>query len=227
VIRVLCSGVEGHLEFVATMDRDGQEVGVPLDEEQPFDSVESLVGLARMGDQSAWDALVERYLPLVSSVIGRHRLVGADADDVNQTVWLRLVEHLGDIREPEALPGWIATTTRNECLRVLRRMQRAIPVDPQGPSALDRPVVVRDVEDVLVEELRLQALRQAVEELPPARRDLLLLLLVDPPLPYSEISARLGMPVGSIGPTRARVLDQLRRNPALRALRIDEKEGER
>jgi RNA polymerase sigma factor (sigma-70 family) len=209
------------------MERDGQEVGVPLDEELPAEPVAALLRRAGEGDQSAWDALVDRYLPLVSSLIARHRLGGADADDVNQTVWLRLVEHLGDIREPQALPGWIATTTRNECLRVLRRGQRAVPVDPQVPSALDRPVLVRDVEDVLVEELRLQALRQAVAELPAARRDLLLLLLADPPLPYSEISARLGMPVGSIGPTRARVLDQLRRNPALRALGIDDEEGER
>jgi RNA polymerase sigma factor (sigma-70 family) len=214
-------GMQGHREFVATAERDEQEVGVPF-EDEPQSGLESLVRRAGDGDQSAWDALVERYLPLVTSLIRRHRLVGADADDVNQTVWLRLVEHLGDIREPEALPGWIATTTRNECLRVLRRNQRSIPVDPQGPSPLDRPVAVRDVEDVMVEELRLHALRQAVAELPATRRDLLRLLLTDPPLPYAEISLRLGIPVGSIGPTRARVLEQLRRNPALRALGTDD-----
>ena len=210
------------------MERDGQEVGVSLEDETQPESVASLLRRAGEGDQSAWNALVERYLALVTALIARHRLFGADADDVNQTVWLRLVEHLHDIREPAALPGWVATTTRNECLRVLRRSQRAVPVDPQGYTLLDRPEPTRDMEDVLVDELRHHALRQALTELPPARRDLLLLLLADPPLQYSEISARLGIPVGSIGPTRARALDQLRRNPALRALGTDDvTDGER
>ena len=182
------------------------------------DSVASLVAAAREGSQVAWDALVERYLPLVSGLIARHRLTGADGDDVNQTVWLRLVEHLDDIREPAALPGWIATTTRNECLRVLRGAQRTLPVDPLGPSALDQAVQDRSVEDRMVADLRHHALREALADLPPARRDLLVLLLAEPPVPYAEISRRLGIPVGSIGPTRARALGQLRRHPALAAL---------
>src|SRR3954464_15518455 len=83
--------------------------------------VEQLVEAARAGDAAAWDALVERYLPLVTAVIRRLRLSASDADDVNQTVWLRLVEHLDGLREPRALPGWLATTARHEGLRMLKR----------------------------------------------------------------------------------------------------------
>lgn len=201
------------------------------DEVPATTGLDGLVGHAREGDQTAWNALVDRFLPLVGAVIARHRLSAADADDVNQTVWLRLVEHLGDIREPLALPGWIATTARNECLRVIRGSARSVSVDPQGPSPLERLVSEPfDVEDMLVTELRLQALRDALLELSPARRELLLLLLVDPPLAYAEISERLGIPVGSIGPTRARCLAQLRRSAALQGLGgidDDETQGER
>ncbi len=181
------------------------------------ESVTALVDGARAGDSQAWDALVERYLPLVSALIARHRLRGADAEDVNQTVWLSLVEHLDSLREPEALPGWIATTTRNECLRWLRLHQQSTPVDPQGPSPLDTLSVDQDVDDDLLREERHHALREALEELPAPRRELLILLLDDPPMAYGEISDRLGIPIGSIGPTRARALETLRRSPALSA----------
>ncbi|WP_374220786.1 RNA polymerase sigma factor [Pimelobacter simplex] len=177
----------------------------------------ALVPAAREGDQHAWDAIVDRFLPLVDAIIRGHRLSEADGDDVSQTVWLRLVEHLGDLREPAALPGWIRTTTRNECLRLLSARGRVRPVDPQDATGLD--AVVDDVAgtDLLAAESR-QLLREALASLPEARRALLLLLLADPPVGYEEISRRLGIPIGSIGPTRARALEQLRRTPALRRL---------
>ena len=181
----------------------------------------TLVPAAREGDQVAWDAIVDRFLPLVGAIIRRHRLSEADGDDVSQTVWLRLVEHLGALREPDALPGWIRTTTRNECLRVIAARGRVRPVDPQDGGGLD--AVAADVagDDLLAAERR-QALREALAELPAARRDLLLLLLMaDPPLAYEVISERLGIPIGSIGPTRARALEQLRRTRALRGLGPD------
>jgi RNA polymerase sigma factor (sigma-70 family) len=187
---------------------------------QPTDSqkdVEQLVAAARAGDAAAWDDLVDRYLPLVTAVIGRFRLSSSDADDVNQTVWLRLVEHLDGLREPRALPGWLVTTTRNEALQLIRRRARDLPVDPGATAAFDGVGDhAPDVDEALVSDLRAQALRDALDELPPKRRELLLLLLVDPPLPYEEISARLGIPKGSIGPTRARALEQLRSSRALR-----------
>ena len=122
--------------------------------------------------------------------------------------------------EPDALPGWIRTTTRNECLRVLAARGRVQVVDPQeGGSFPDAGDAVGALDDELLAAERRQALREALTELPAGRRDLLQLLLTDPPLAYEEISARLGIPIGSIGPTRARALEQLRRSRALRDLR--------
>jgi len=176
----------------------------------------ALVASAREGDQDAWNAIVERFLPLVCALVRRHRLSETDGDDVCQTVWLRLVEHLDALREPDALPGWISTTTRNECLRLLAARKRMTPVDPMDSSALGG--VTEDVsgKDLVAIEER-HALREALAELPAGRRELLVMLLTDPPIPYAEISERLGIPVGSIGPTRARALEQLRNTRALSA----------
>lgn len=180
-------------------------------------SLTDLVSAAKEGDQDAWDAIVDRFVPLVEAVVRRHRLPEADGDDVSQTVWLRLVEHLDALREPAALPGWIRTTTRHECLRVLAARGRTRPADPQEDRVLDAPVDDVAGDDLVAAERR-RLLREALAELPAARRDLLLLLLADPPVAYAEISARLGIPVGSIGPTRARALEQLRRTRALQGL---------
>ncbi len=181
------------------------------------DPLPALVSQAREGDQSAWNAIVGRYLPLVCGLARRYRLSEADGDDVCQTVWLRLVEKLGDIREPAALPGWIATTTRNECLRVIAGRKRMTPVDPVESSTLAGVTDDLAGADLVAAEER-QALRDGLASLPDDRRELLLILLTDPPIPYADISERLGIPVGSIGPTRARALEQLRNTPALRAL---------
>ena len=139
--------------------------------------VEELVEAARAGDAAAWDALVDRYLPLVTAVIRRLRLSPADADDVNQTVWLRLVEHLDRLREPRALPGWLASTARNEGLRLIKRRGRDLPVDP-AEGAFDM-AEDSDPGEALVQDLQLHALREAMLELPESRRELLLLLLAD------------------------------------------------
>jgi len=180
-------------------------------------AVDELVARARAGDQASWNALVDRFLPLVNAVIAKFRLSSADADDVNQTVWLRLVEHLGDLREPRALPGWLVTTTRNEALRIIRLRGRDTPVDPQGYT-LERIGEQPELDEELIRDERVQALREAMLELPAGRRELLELLLMDPPISYDEISAKLGIPKGSIGPTRARALEQLRNTRAMRAL---------
>lgn len=183
--------------------------------------VATAVMAAREGEQAAWDRLVDRFVPLVTSVVRRHRLYGQDAEDVSQTVWLRLVEHLDAIREPRALPGWIVTTTRNECLRVITARRRSTPFDPSTREDLADPADAADPDEALVHGERHEALLAALAQLPDHQRELLLMLLTDPPLSYAEISRRLGIPVGSIGPTRARALTRIRTCPAVQALLDD------
>ena len=177
--------------------------------------VTGLVTRARAGDKQAWDALVERYAPLIWSICRRHRLDAADAADVSQNVWLHLVDHLGNIRDPAALPGWLATTTRRECGRVLRaaRGPLAARYGLDADTLPDAQAVTAEQELLAAE--RHAALREALGDLPVDCQRLIVLLTADPPLPYAEISARLGIPVGSIGPTRRRCLDKLRRHPAI------------
>lgn len=177
----------------------------------------ALVTAARDGDREAWNRLVDRYAPLVWSMCRGFRLSDSDAEDVGQNVWLRLIEQLPNLRVPAALPGWIATTTRRECLRVLRVAQRVVPAEIplELPPADEEP---RVVEEQILRHERNVALREAFAELPPRCQHMLSLLLQDPPVPYGVISLRLGMSVGSVGPIRARCLDRLRHCPALAAL---------
>ncbi|WP_082373552.1 RNA polymerase sigma factor [Nocardia sp. NRRL S-836] len=179
--------------------------------------IAALVSAAAEGDQGAWNEIVDRYTPLVVSVIYKHRLRPVDAADVNQTLWLRLVEQIGRLREPEALPGWIMTTTRNECLRVLRVQQRTHLYDPLTESDALEPAEDAEVEaDLLVVERR-QALRDGFAELTEQCKRLLTKLMTDPPPSYQVVSEELAMPVGSIGPTRIRCLEKLRKTPAISA----------
>ena len=181
-------------------------------------SVSALVARARDGDQPAWNEIVERYAPLVWSICNRYRLSRPDIDDIGQTVWLLLVEQLGNIRQPAALPGWLATTTQRECLRVLRAASRydsfGSSVDNQELPDQSAPVIEQEV----IEAELHAALRTAFAGLPARCRQLLSMLLSDPPHSYAEISATVPIAIGSIGPQRARCLDKLRRSPALAAL---------
>jgi RNA polymerase sigma factor (sigma-70 family) len=181
-------------------------------------SVAVLVAQARDGDKAAWDAIVERYGPLIWAICRRYRLDRPDADDVGQSVWLRLVDQLAVIRDPAALPGWIATTTRRECGRVISAARRRevlgygedIAESPTAdPAAIEGEVLMAE---------RNAVLREAFHQLPPRCQELIGLLLADPPVPYAEISDKLDIPVGSIGPTRARCLQRLREYPAMAAL---------
>jgi RNA polymerase sigma factor (sigma-70 family) len=180
--------------------------------------VADLVMRARDGDQRAWDAIVERYAPLVWSICRRYRLADADAEDAGQTVWLQLLDQIDRIRDPAALPGWLATTTGRECGRLVRAARRT---SPPG-RVLDAEDIPDDqatrADDELLAAERHAALREALADLPPPCQRLIALLAEDPPLPYAQISVRLGIPVGSIGPTRRRCLAKLRRHPAIAAL---------
>ena len=178
----------------------------------------ALVARAADGDQAAWNQLVERYAPLVWSICLKYQLDRQDIDDVGQSVWLLLVENIGGLREPAALPGWIATTSHRECLRVLRTSRRHDHADlgPTDDMPAD-PAAATIEEDILAAELD-AAVRAAFAELPRACRELLSMLVSDPPCAYAEISAALGIAVGTIGPKRARCLDQLRRSKHLIAM---------
>ena len=182
-------------------------------------AVVDLVTRAGAGDVGAWNEIVERYIPLVWKICVRYQLSAADIEDVGGTVWLGLFEQLGKLREPAALPGWLATTTQRECLRVLKQSRRyeLFGGDPgDGVLAAEAGKAMIEEEILLAE--RNAKLRAALAELAEDDRRLLTLLLSDPPLPYARISEILGMPQGSIGPTRARCLARLRRSPYLRGL---------
>lgn len=183
------------------------------------DDLPGLVARAAGGDQRAYDALVDRFAALVWRIAQNHRLRPADAADVSQTVWLRLVEQLDRIREPERLGAWLATTARHECLSVLRKGARAVPTEEAtfesvSPVQLLAPTPAVDAERLEADERR-RAVRAAFATLDERCRMLLSLLHTDPPASYEEVRAALGMPVGSIGPTRQRCLRKLRDHPAL------------
>jgi RNA polymerase sigma factor (sigma-70 family) len=184
----------------------------------PDSDLATLVKASVAGDEDAWNELVRRHVRLVVAVTRHHRLSTSDAQDVTQTVWLRLVEHLAEIREPAALPGWIVTTARHECLRLLRAGGRTVVVDPVDLTVA-HPVGDgggAGVEATLIAAERHQVLLDGLAELSPHQRRLLTLLAADPPPPYAEISRMLGIPIGSIGPTRSRILERLRSSAAVR-----------
>jgi len=176
--------------------------------------VTALVTRAANGDQRAWDVLVERYAPLIWSICRRYQLDGADADDVGQTVWLQLADHLGEFRQPAALAGWLATTTRRECARARETQAAGYVLDDESIPDAQTPTA----EQELLAAERDAALRAAFTRLPSCCQQLIALLTGDQPLSYAQISAQLGIPAGSIGPRRGRCLGRLRRDPAIAAL---------
>ncbi|HEY8479162.1 MAG TPA: sigma-70 family RNA polymerase sigma factor [Spirillospora sp.] len=164
---------------------------------------DELVVRARDGDGAAWARLVERHSGLLWSIARSHGLNDADSGDVVQTTWLRLVERIDALREPSATGCWLATTARNESLRLVRRRGRDLPVVPAPRSPEPGP------ERVALGRERLGHVGAALQALPRRCRTLLRLFALAPS--HAELAAALGIPVGSVGPTRARCLDALRR----------------
>jgi len=177
-----------------------------------------LVARAADGDQAAWNELVERYASLVWSICLKYRLDRSDIDDVGQSVWLLLVEKIASIREPAALPGWLATTTHRECLRVLRSAHRHDHAEMSSMDELPSGTVEATIEQEILAAEVYAAVRAAFAELPRGCRELLSMLIGEPPRAYTEVSAALDVAVGSIGPKRARCLARLRRSPHLTAI---------
>jgi RNA polymerase sigma factor (sigma-70 family) len=189
-----------------------------------------LLGAAKKGDEEAWDKIITRYQPLIDTISRRHRLAPYDAHDVSQYVWMQLVVHIHTLREPSALCGWISATARHRCYEVLRTHKRSVSVDPLAMASFDLADATArkmdsggscGVDDDLLRAERRRAVRQGLAELTETQQQLLLLLVADPPIPYCEISRRMNLPIGSIGPTRARLLKKLQRTIPVRVLLED------
>jgi RNA polymerase sigma factor (sigma-70 family) len=176
----------------------------------PDEVAEYLLAAGR-GDGAAWTRIVDSYSGLVWSIVNQHGMSNADASDVSQTVWLRLVENLHRIEDPTRLGGWLATTARRECLRVIADGQRQVPIADATLmiDAQERESVPLDW--LLLQQERADEVRAAMAQLPPRCQALLEKLMQDPQPSYAVISATLGTPIGSIGPTRGRCLRQLQR----------------
>jgi RNA polymerase sigma factor (sigma-70 family) len=162
--------------------------------------ISDLVDRASTGDKDAWRELVDRHTPVVWAVIRAHRLRGADAADVMQHTWVALTENLTRLRRPDRLPAWLATTARRECLRVLGRGRREVPLEDVEPMVT--PAFHSDGE---------QQLWDALSRMPRRCRELLGLLVHAPELTYVQVSRALGIKVASLSGTRGRCIDQLRR----------------
>ena len=178
--------------------------------------VAELVDAARAGDDAAWRCLVTRFERRLRDVVRSYRLSPADVDDVLQTTWLRLFTHLAQIREPAAIGGWLATTARRECLRVLQGpLREQLTDDPElgEQREPDGP------ETALLAAERHAVLNRALATLPERHRLLMTMLASDAAPDYQQISRTLAMPIGSIGPIRARSIARLLRHPELHGIR--------
>jgi RNA polymerase sigma factor (sigma-70 family) len=174
-----------------------------------------LVRRAAQGESRAWDELIVRFNPRLRAAARGFRLSAADVEDVVQTTWLAAFTHIDRIEKPEAIAGWLLVTARRAALRTLQRTAREVVTDeppaPREPEP-DSPATA------LIEAERRDAVRSAVRRLPDRQRPLVDALLTPAGTSYVAVSQRLGMPLGSIGPTRGRVIARLRRDPELAAV---------
>jgi len=169
----------------------------------------ALVRRAADGDLKAWEGLVDQYARLIWSITRDFKLGESDAADVAQTTWLRLLEHIHRIQYPDRVGSWLAATARNECLRNLAVRKRVV----LGHDDVELETAVAhgpEVDERLLADERAQVVRDALSSLPRRWQRLLELLMADPPASYADISDELGLPIGSIGPTRGRCLARLR-----------------
>src|SRR5690348_13968717 len=171
--------------------------------------VAELVRRAADGDRQAWERLVDQFARLIWSITAEFKLVESDAADVAQTTWLRLLEHIDRIEYPERVGSWLAATARNECLRSLATRKRVV-LGHEDDELQGVAGQVPDSDERLLADESAQVVRDAMSHLPRRWQRLLEMLMADPPVPYTEISDRLGLPIGSIGPTRGRCLARLR-----------------
>lgn len=177
-----------------------------------------LVRAAGDGSQAAWEELVDRFTPLLWAVARSHHLSKEDAADAVQMTWLRCLERLGQLRDPDSIAAWLITICRRESLAIVRRQGWSDPIDD---DAIPDPVAA-DAADALIRQEERTTLREAISRLPQRQRQVLLALLDlydGANTGYREVARELGLPVGSLGPTRQRALQRLRTDPELQDLR--------
>jgi RNA polymerase sigma factor (sigma-70 family) len=175
---------------------------------QATESVAFLLLRVRQGDATAWDEIFRRYGKLVTATVRSFRLQDADALDAIQMTWLRFAENAHQVRFPERLGGWLVTTARRECLRILRDAKMTLTSEDRVPEGVADPSVNPEQQVINMETV--QSLHRLVAELPPRRRMLVRFLFDDDQRSYAEVARLVGIPPGGIGPTRARALRQLR-----------------
>jgi RNA polymerase sigma factor (sigma-70 family) len=171
--------------------------------------IAALVKRAAAGDHRAWERLVEQFARLIWALTRDFRLSESDASDVAQATWLRLLEHIDRLQRPDRVGSWLAATARHECLRAMAARKKTVLVD-DDLALHDASAHQPQVDERLLAEERAQAVRAAIARLPEQWQQLMELLMADPPATYAEISDKLGLPIGSIGPTRGRCLARLR-----------------
>src|ERR1700761_5425862 len=180
-----------------------------LEQHKGAPDVAALVRRAAEGDHQAWERLVDQFSRLIWSITVEFKLVESDAADVVQTTWLRLLEHIDRIQYPDRVGSWLAATARNECLRSLAARKRV--VLGHDDADLDQAAAgAPEIDERLLADERDQVVREALSALPGRWQRLLEMLMAEPPVPYTEISDQLGLPIGSIGPPRGRCLARLR-----------------
>ncbi len=180
--------------------------------------VGALLERAVGGDEDAWEELISRFERVVWSVTYGFSFDDATRHDVFQLTWLRLLDNADRIREPERLAGWLATTARRECLAIVRSASRLVPTD----QVSEAEIVLDESSDRLIRDERVAAVAEALGEIGARCQQLLGLLTLDPPMAYTEIAEVMDMPIGAIGPTRARCLDKLLRRPAILGITADD-----
>jgi RNA polymerase sigma factor (sigma-70 family) len=183
---------------------------------RPPTQLAALAAAAVAGDELALDRLVDRFDVVLRRIARSYRLDPWDVDDVVQATWLQFFRHVRSLREPAAVGGWLATTARRESLRLLHRRARERLTEDAGEHA---PCLRAGPDAELLDAERRELVRGALAALPDRPRRLMRVLVTQPELSYEDVAELVGMPIGSIGPTRARALQRLGQRPELRALR--------
>lgn len=195
---------------------------IGVSEPVPADDSAELVGRIRAGDGTAWRELVDRYEPLLRRLARQYRLSGQDTEDAIQLTWLRCLEHIDQLTHADRVRGWLATVCRRESLRLATKRRREIVLGEQTVTRLvDEGQEERDPCAEMARRDEYDRLSRAITALPERQRLVLIELLKEESRSYLDLSRRLGLPVGSIGPTRQRAIARLRQDPRLAELSLE------